>query len=186
MPSPLPPDRQADAKPQPRPKPSSAPSAQAKPPPSKPKPPQPASRPQARQARIASAGRKSRLPVLHADAARRLRHRRGPHRSRACCIPVPAPPAQGASMSFLDQTQGRHRLPAGRLSRAADDDADRQESDAGVPGRDRRARRQIRRCAGADLRPRALELSRARRTREPLRALGARARISPRARRSAC
>ena len=41
------------------------------------------------------------------------------------------------------------------------------------PARDRGARRQVRRCAGADLRSRAVELPRARRAGEPLRALGA-------------
>ncbi len=58
-------------------------------------------------------------------------------------------------MRFLEQLKDDIVFLRGALARAADDDADRQESDAGVSRGDRGARRQIRRRAGADLRPRA-------------------------------
>ncbi len=71
---------------------------------------------------------------------------------------------------------GGRGLPQGCAARAQDDDADRQESDPRVSAGHRRARRQVRRRAGAALRPRALQLPRARRALEPLCALGAGAR----------
>ena len=87
---------------------------------------------------------------------------------------------------LLRQPEERHRLPAGRVARAEDDDADRQESDAGVSRRDRRTRRQVRRRAGADLRPRDASAT-ARSPNAPTATRAGRgARASPRARRSAC
>src|SRR2546427_147655 len=68
----------------------------------------------------------------------------------------------------------------GRPAHPADDDADRQESDPGVSAGRPRARRQVRRRAGAPVRPRALYLPATCRALQPLRPLGADARRSQR------
>ena len=96
--------------------------------------------------------------------------------------PMLSPQAGGESRSTarsgtgheIHRTAHRRRgLSAGSAAHPADDDADRPQSDAGVSAGDRRARRQVRRRAGAAVRPRALQLPRARRARQPLRPLGA-------------
>ena len=54
-------------------------------------------------------------------------------KSISCVLhPVPASPAQGASMSFLDNIKDDIVFLRGAFRALQDDDADRQESDAGV------------------------------------------------------
>ena len=62
-------------------------------------------------------------------------------------------------------------LPQGCAAHAANDDADRQTSDARLSARDRGARATVRRRAGAALGPRELHLSGARGARQPICAL---------------
>src|SRR5262249_54922243 len=64
----------------------------------------------------------------------------------------------------------------GRVAHAQDDDAERQESSPGVSASRPRARRQVRRRAGAPVRPRTLQLPATCRPLQPLRPLGADAR----------
>ena len=78
-------------------------------------------------------------------------------------------------MGLIERLKADATCLRGALAHAAHDDAYCAPSDARLPAGHRRARRQIRRRAGAALRPRELQLPGARRAREPLRALGARA-----------
>src|SRR5258708_7757646 len=87
-------------------------------------------------------------------------------RRRIVCRPI------GPKFNGMDgPARVRSGLPQGCVAHLADDDADRQAPDAGLPAHRGRARRTLWRRAGAALGPRELFLSAARRARQSIRPL---------------